>query len=280
MMNKTTFASILKKNIESYGLNLPVYDPILLRLQVELVKKEPNLHAIEKFIHSDQALSINLLKIVNSVRYRGLVEITTVKSAIMRLGISEIARIVSTEINKKMFTSPDSQIDAIMKKLWQHSLGCAFVTAWLSNRLDFGVLQNEAFFAGLFHDIGKLLILKVIAEKKLKDKSIIFPQELLLGAMDILHAEQGYQLMKQINLPINLAIIARDHHLQELDRDSYMLILVRMANHICHYMGIGLIIQDPFLDLLETEEADFLKITKADLEEIIKFLETTPCLST
>jgi hypothetical protein len=44
-------------------------------------------------------------------------------------------------------------------------------------------------------------------------------------------------------------------------------------------MGIGLIIQDPFIDLLETEEAVFLKITKADLEEVLKFLETTPSLS-
>lgn len=36
----------------------------------------------------------------------------------------------------------------------------------LAGMLDCGVVREEAFSAGLFHDIGKLLILKVIEKKK------------------------------------------------------------------------------------------------------------------
>lgn len=278
MTNEKTFVAALKKHIESERLTLPIFDAVSLRIHIELIKKEPSFRAVEKLIIADQALSSNLLKIANSARYSGLVETVTVKSAIMRIGMSEIARIVSADISKKMFHSRDSQMAAITKKLWQHSLGCAFAAGLLSSRLDFGVMQNEAFFAGLFHDIGKLLILKVIAEQKRKDRSITVADELLLNAMDILHAEQGYLLMRQINLPEMYAVIARDHHLQDFDRDNYLLALVRMANLVCHFMGIGLV-HDPCVALLETEEAVLLNLTEPDLEALQDFLNSTPGLA-
>lgn len=278
MANEKTFVTTLKKHIQSERLTLPVFDAVSLRIHMELIKKEPSFRAVEKLILADQALSSNLLKIANSARYSGLVETTTVKSAILRIGMSEIARIVSADISKKMFHSRDSQMAAITKKLWQHSLGCAFAAGLLSSRLDFGVMQNEAFFAGLFHDIGKLLILKVIAEQKRKDRSVTVSDALLLDAMDILHTEQGYLLIRQINMPEMYAVIARDHHLQDFARDNYLLALVRMANLVCHFMGIGLV-QDPSIVLLETEEAVLLKLTEPDLEALQNFLNSTPGLA-
>lgn len=278
MADGNTFVAALKKEIESEQFTLPIFDSVSLRIQMELIKKNPDFHAVEKLIIADQSLSSNLLKIANSVRYRGLVQTSTVKAAITRLGMTEIARIVSMDISKKIFNSRDRQINAIMKKLWQHSMGCAFAAGMLSHRLDFGVMQNEAFFAGLFHDIGKLLILKVIAQKKQKDASMTIPDHLLLSAMAILHAEQGYLLMHQINMPQMFAVITRDHHLQDYDRTNYLLILVKMANHICHHMGIGLT-QDAAIELLETEEAVLLNLSQADLEEVGIFLHSTSGLT-
>lgn len=278
MADEKTFVAALKQHIESERLTLPIFDAVSVRIQLELIKKEPNFRIIEKFIIADQALSSNLLKIANSVRYCGLVETTTVKSAITKIGMSEIARIVSTDISKKIFNSRDSQIAAITKKLWQHSMGCAFAAGLLSSRLDFGVMQNEAFFAGLFHDIGKLLILKVIAEKKRKDIPVAVSDALLIGAMDLLHAEQGYLLMQQINMPKMFAVIARDHHTQDFDRTDYLLILIRMANLVCHSIGIGLL-HDPSIALLETEEAVLLKLSQSDLEALKDFLASAPTLA-
>lgn len=274
MTNENSFVAVLKRHIESEQLSLPIFDSVSLRIQMELIKKNPDFRAVEKLIIADQSLSSNLLKIANSVRYRGLVETSTVKDAIVRLGMTEIARIISTDISKKIFNSRDLQVNAIIKKLWQHSMGCAFASGMLSHRLDFGVMQNEAFFAGLFHDIGKLLILKVIAQKKQKNSAIAVPDELLLNAMEILHTEYGYLLMQRINMPQIFAVIARDHHMQDFDRTNYLLILVKMANHICHQMGIGLA-HNAAIDLLETEEATLLNLAQADLEEVENFLKNT-----
>ena len=274
MTNQQAFVESLRTSLESERLTLPVFNPISLRVQQELVKKDPDFAKIEKLIRADQSLSSNIVNIANSALYRGLLPVTTVKSAIVRLGISEVVRIAFTDINKKIFTSRDSQIDAIMKRLWQHSLGCAFAAGMLSRHLDFGVMQHEAFSAGLFHDVGKLLILKILAEKKRNNKKMMVSEEVLLGAMDLLHSEQGEHLLRQIKMPEIFAVIARDHHLEEYDQDNYLLVLVRMANHICHALGIGLK-EELDMPLLQRPEAIQLLLTQPDLEKIEQFLRTT-----
>jgi len=274
MEHNPAFVSALKSFLEEQRHTLPVFNPISLRVQLELVKKEPNFSRIEKLIRADQSLSSNLVNIANSALFRGLSPVHTIKGAIVRLGIAEVARIAFIDINEKIFISGDRQIDAIMKKLWQHSLGCAFAAGMLSQRLDFGVMQHEAFSAGLFHDIGKLLILKAMAEKKRKSRGLNVSEAVLLGAMDLLHSEQGEHLLQQIQMPAVFAVIAREHHTEDYDRDNYLLVLVRMANHICHYLGIGLS-HTPDLVLLRQPEAKQLRLSQVELDKIQQFLETT-----
>jgi len=278
MTKSKAFVDTVRTYIESEKLSLPIFDPVAMRVQLELIKKDPDVRKVEKIIIADQSLSSNILKVANSARFGGLVKTTTVRSAIVRLGTTEIGSIILLDMNRKNYRSNDPKIRVIMKKLWQHSVGCAFAAGWLSKRLDFGVMQNEAFFAGLFHDVGKLLILVVIERKKNKEKGIKINNNLLLGAMDLLHPEQGAKLMERLGLPGASCLIAREHHQAALDRDNYLLVLVRMANYVCHRMGIG-IKNDENLDLLATEEAEVLNLTAEDLEELQLFLESTPSLA-
>lgn len=274
MEHDQPFVTALKSYLEAERHTLPVFNPISQRVQLELVKKEPNFSKIEKLISADQSLSSNLINIANSALFRGVQPVHTVKGAIVRLGITEVTRIAFIDINQKIFISGDRQIDTILKKLWQHSLGCAFAAGMLSQRLDFGVMQHEAFSAGLFHDIGKLLILKALAEKKRKTKGLNVSEEVLLGAMDLLHGEQGEHLLLQIQMPEIYAVIARDHQAEAYDRNNYLLVLVRMANHICHHLGIGLS-HSPNLVLLHQPEAKQLRLSQMELDNIQQFLETT-----
>jgi HD-like signal output (HDOD) protein len=264
----------LSKFLELEQGALPIFSAVSLQLQLELIKNDPDIKIVEKLIVADQSLSSTVLKIANSVRYCGLVETTTVKSAIVRLGMSEIMRIVSTDISNKIFSSSDSQINAIMKKLWQHSVGCAFAAGILSNSTACGLVQEEAFTAGLFHDIGKLLILKVVEEKKKKYKLFAIPNELLLASMDALHANHGYRLLNRIKLPRMYALVARDHHLERYNRQNLLLVLVKLANTICHQMGIGFV-HNPSLDIMKTEEALLLNLTDPDLDKLRKYLLNT-----
>ena len=276
MKNQEKFFTQLNKLLDAEQGTLPIFSAVSIQLQLELVKDQPDLKIIEKLIIEDQSLSSTVLRLANSARFFGLLETTTVKSAIVRLGMAEIMQIISADINNTLFRSHDRQIDTIMKQLWQHSVGCAFAAGILAN-LDFGVVREEAFFAGLFHDIGKLLILKVIEEKRHKYKILQVSDELLLEAIELLHAKHGYRLLDRIKLPKIYAIVARDHHLKRYDQDNHLLILVRLANNICHQMEIGLV-HEPSLDIMSTEEAVALNLSEPDLEKLKTFLLNSPSL--
>ena len=269
---------VINRYIAADTLSLPVFNNAAVRLQMELVKPEPDLRVIEQVITSDQALSSQVLKIANSAFYRGLVEVGTVRAAIIRLGMREIGRIVLMAASEQHFRSRDRTIALVMKKLWQHSVGCAYGTAWLARRRDCGVEQSQAFFAGLFHDVGKLFVLMVIEQIKRKNKSLKLTDTLLMEAMNRLHAREGSRLLTRWNMPGHLHVIARDHHNAEIDAQNRLLVLVRMANLVCRKLGIGLA-EDGSLLLAATPEANLLGLTGTDLAELEGALEDTRVLS-
>jgi len=277
MKSQEKFLAQLNKSLESEQGTLPIFSAVSLQIQLELIKDQPDIRAIEKLIVEDQSLSSSVLRRANSVWYCGLVDTTTVRSAIVRLGMAEIMQIVSNDINNKLFSSKDDQIDVIMKQLWQHSVGCAFSAGILANVMHCGVVREEAFTAGLFHDIGKLLILKVIEEKKKSYKILEVSTELLLTTIAAMHAKHGYRLMDRMKLPKMYAVVARDHHLKKYDQENALLTLVRLANTICHQMGIGFI-HNPTIDVLSTEEAIALKITEPNLDKVRHFLLNSPSI--
>jgi HD-like signal output (HDOD) protein len=278
MITSVSLIDVISQCIESGEINLPVFDTNAARIQQEMAKEEPDLQIIEKIINSDQALASEVLKIANSSFYRGLAEVGTVRAAIMRLGVKEIGRIVLLAASKQHFKSTDKTINKMMKKLWQHAVGCAYGAVWLAKRHTYGVDQSQAFFAGLFHDVGKLLILVVVEQVKQKKSTLQITDALLTEAMANLHAGGGSKLLKQWNLPEYLCIIARDHDSTEIDDKNYLLLLVRMANLVCHKLGIGLE-HDAALALPATFEAHLLNLSEIDLAELEITLEDTAVLS-
>jgi len=277
MAAPVSLVDLINQCIESDAVKLPVFNTAASRIQQELAKKEPSIPVIEKIITADQALATQVLKIANSPFYRGLAEVGTVRTAIMRLGMQEIEKVVLLATSRQHFNSTDKSINVLMKKIWQHAVGCAYGTLWLSRRHAYGVDQGQAFFGGLFHDVGKLLVLVTIEQIKKKNRTLEIPEALLLEAMAKLHARLGAKLLGQWNMPDYFCVVARDHHGQGVDEKNMLLLLVRMANLVCHKLGIGLE-KDPALTLPATLEASLLNLTEIDLAELEIVLEDTAVL--
>lgn len=278
MSTPVSLIDVINRCIESDSVSLPVFNTAAARVQQEMARKEPSLQVLERVITSDQALSTQVLKIANSPFYRGLAEVGTVRSAVMRLGMKEIEQIVLLATSRQHFASKDRTISLLMKKLWQHAVGCAYGTVWLAKRHTYGVEQSQAFFGGLFHDVGKLLILVIIEHVKRKNTALKLTDGLLLEAMAKLHAREGNKLLTQWNMPDYFCVVARDHHTVEIDDKNTLLLLVRMANLVCHKLGIGLV-KDTALVLPATVEANLLNLSEIDLAELEIALEDTAVLS-
>ncbi len=279
MSQHVSFIDIVKQHIESSNLILPVFSSSAIKLHQELIKKEPDLKIVEKLINIDQSLSSQILKTANSSFYRGLSEILTIKAAIVRLGIQEIGKLALLTSSKSQFRSSDKLLNIMMKKLWQHSIGVGLGAHLLAKRCALNDVAEHAFFAGLFHDVGKLFILLVLDDLKKKKKSLNFSPSLILEAVNDLHTEQGYLLMQKWNIPEQYCLIARDHHQDPLtDADDSLMLLVRLANMACAKLGIGFK-SAPELDTSSSQEAEILNLTEQDLAEMEVKLEDTKILA-
>lgn len=271
MNTSKPFTEEIEEYIDSGKAALPVFNPTAYRVQQELVKKELEIGKVEKLITQDQALVSEVLRLANSPCYRGLAEVETVKSAIVRLGTQEVCRITLLAAAKGQFRSADKNLQQLLKQLWRHAAGAALASHWLTKRCSYDELLGQAFFAGLLHDVGKLAILIVIEQIKL-NKSKQMTEALLKEVINTLHAKEGYKLMQNWNMPEQYCVVARDHHLNEVDQKNSLLIIVRLADMTCHKLGIGTEPRED-LDLAATQEAKLLNLSELDLAELEIMLE-------
>ncbi len=279
MSINTSLIDIVNDRLNLKDDFLPAFDSNAFKIQQEASKKSPDIQVIEKLIVQDQALTSQVLKLANSAFYKGLNKVTTVKNAIMRLGTKEVANIALMVSQKSGYKSKDPYYQKIMDNLWRHSVACAVGSHWICKNGQFDDLAQEAFFAGLLHDIGKLLVMAVIADVKSSGIIDINPPEAFLNdVMKTLHADKGYTLMTAWNLPEKYAIVVRDHHAEFYDTGNYLLTIVRLANITCNKIGIG-DSSDPNIVLTATAEAETLGLSEIKLAQLEIKLEDTMALS-
>jgi HD-like signal output (HDOD) protein len=259
---------IVEEFIASEKTVLLPFDKNVLRIQQEIGKEEPDTRVVENLIVSDQALTSQVLRTANSAFYRGLVKVSTVHDALIRLGTTEIANIVISVTHRKQYRAKDPFVRTIMSKLWTHSAGCAVGSQWLAQRSGLKSRAHEVFIAGLLHDIGKLFVLTVIDDIKASGRINVMPsQDLIRELMVNLHTEHGYSLLKNWNLPEVYCEIALKHHEDAHDKEDTMLMVVKLANHACNKLGIGMQ-ADPTLLLAATAEAYSLGLSEITLAEL------------
>ncbi|HBA88381.1 MAG TPA: phosphohydrolase [Geobacter sp.] len=273
-MHTKPFVEIVKEQLESETLNLPVFHPIALKLQGILSSQDFTIDQVVALIVKDQALTSQILRLANSAFFSGLAKVTTITDAVVRLGASEIASIAmlaSQQSSYNSFTLPD--LKSHSQLLWKHAIGCAIGTRWLCGRSGYKQLAQEGFIAGLLHDIGNLLILKVLEGILLGEtdhKGV--SRELTTEIMVAMHTESGYQLMRKWNLPDVYCTIVRDHHDEQGDPGNVLLSLVRLVDSACRKLGLGCT-AEPNLMLAATSEAQEMgikEITLAELEIMIE----------
>ncbi|GFO62725.1 HDOD domain-containing protein [Geomonas paludis] len=273
-MQSKPFVDVVKEHLESETLNLPVFHPVAVKLQAILSGKDFTIDQVVALIIKDQALTSQILRLANSAFFSGLAKVTTITDAVVRLGAREIASVAmlaSQQNSYNSFTHPELKSQS--QVLWKHAIGCAIGTRWLCEKNGYKQLAQEGFIAGLLHDIGSLLILKVLegivnADTERKGVS----RELTAEIMAAMHTESGYQLMQKWNLPEMYCTIVRDHHKELTDTGDVLLSLVRLVDHACRKLGLGGA-PEPNLMLAATFEAQSMGIKEIMLAELEIMIE-------
>jgi HD-like signal output (HDOD) protein len=222
-------------------------------------------------LSKDQALASEVLKQANSAFYSGLRGVQTIQDAIMRLGSSQVFNYLVSGGQKQYYKSQNDTINRYYQILWKHALATATGSKWLLERMGRRNLANEAFLAGLMHDIGKLLLLKVLDSMVAEHEDIQLTDVFITKLFRSMHVEQGYSLMNQWSIPAIYSDVVRDHHREDYNPADVLLMAIRTVNQVTRKVGMSTIV-DENLDSASLPEVSALAIEEdllPDLEAII-----------
>ncbi len=273
-MAQQSLQNLIIKALANDAFQLPAFPSVATKLQQALHDRNTRVVDLEKMIVGDQALASQILRVANSAFYKGLQRINTIQKAIIRLGVRQVAILAMAVSQQSLYHVRSPLINPYMKKLWQHAFASALGSQWLAHHCGCKEQADHAFMAGLLHNIGQLVILRVLDELSTSNQLGGQWSETLLNELlnSNMHNAQGYVLMKRWNLPEEYCIVARDHHKEPYDTDNILLVIIRLADQACEKIGVGLC-SDPNIALAATPEAQTLGMGEIVLAELEILLE-------
>lgn len=232
---------------------------------------------LNKLISNDPALVARILKVVNSAFYGLPGQIGSINRAIVLLGLNAVKNIVIAASLAKLFRGGRVSPHFSAKDLWTHSAAVGVMSRLIVTRLN-NHLPDEAFLAGLIHDIGILVELQgmrdslvEVAEKATKEERRYVDLETEVMGVD--HQALGAGLTARWKFPRSFQYVTGHHHqpMALAPECRWLACVVHVADHICVRDGIGytLTCKGEALDPLVLEE---LKLPIETLNELAKQL--------
>lgn len=260
---------------------LPTLPEIALRIRSLIMSDEGNASMLARLIEQDPSISAKILKVANSSFYCSANNrITSVKTAITRIGFNEIGHIALAVSLIRTFSRKSNVLD--YKQFWKHSLTAAYLTSLVAETGNEGFSPRERhalFLSGLFHDIGILVYDQFFHQQFEQIIEHAFKQEIsfLDAERDLYpsetHVALGAALLElwKIDLPVISGI--RFHH--NIEKAPVNLRPVAAATYLSEYIlcnsGLG-----SFEGLIRNGNKNiisFLKLTKEMLNNYITLAE-------
>ena len=236
-------------------------------------------HDLHEIVKNDPALSSRVLRVVNSAFYGLPGQIGSIDRAIMLLGLNAVKNIAIAASLSKMFRGGAVHDDLTGKDLWTHSVAVGAANKLITQAIGLA-LPDEAFLAGLIHDIGIVAELQCcsqeipkIVEAMRAGLDILTAEEKILGAN---HQEIGALLAAKWKFPRSFQFVTGYHHNpSELAEENRLLACVTyVADHVCTQKGLGLVKMRQDMHELDPAILEEIKLTESALEDVVENVES------
>jgi HD-like signal output (HDOD) protein len=250
--------TVRERSLRALG-QLPPFSPILNRLIASLASDDVSFAKIADLIEKDTVLAGNILKLVNSALYGLAGTVNSIRHAVSLLGINKLRNAALSMSVARMWNQVKTPPGWSTPTFNQHSVGVGILSDLLAQRLNVTYAEG-AFAAGLFHDLG-LLLVAIGLHDEYKQISLLcqqgnkWEQEYEIQVLGMTHAELSAEALAQWNLPEQIRTAVRYHGSPELDPTAIepgQLTLSRILNAADRYVkGTGM-----FVSLFENPEED------------------------
>lgn len=280
----------IKRILKLDSKKLPSFPQVAAKLLKASKDETASLADLSKIVETDPGISVRVLEIVNSAMYGLRRKITALSEAVVFLGLEEIKKLaIGMTVFEKMFKSGHAkEFDRLL--FWRHCLSVAVLSKEIARQTQYHD-PEEAYIAGLLHDVGKVLLDvqgirsygDFIQELFISTDLVIEKERSLLG---LGHDDVGAFFCSLWKLPEKLILAVKYHHQPfehlDLNRDELLLIsIVSLANFLCWTQGIGSfdIIRPPILppevektiDLNNIDIISCIQNMNKEVEDISKF---------
>ena len=259
--------------------DLPSLPHILVKLMEACSDESGSLGDIATILSHDPSLCSKVLRLVNSAYYGLGSRVEGIDQAVAYLGTSAVKNIAVCSAVYQAFNSRKGDKAFNLKVFWWHSLKCALLARIFAKEVAYGS-PDEAFVAGLLHDIGKLVLWVNFSEKYTAlIKKYVNRPEMLTAAESQLgatHSQIGAWLLDRWKFQSFVADSALYHH-EPLERVAHALPLVqivytadKLAGQTVEGREDGLRVAEKLHGFSQQQVIGFLARSDEELEEVAR----------
>jgi putative nucleotidyltransferase with HDIG domain len=225
-------AEALARQIEDDALDLPVLAGTAQRVMQMALDDDVDPVHLADAIRNDGAMAGNLLRIANSPLYRARSAIVSLQQAISRLGMQQVREIALAIVcESRVFRVRGFEQE--LTDLFRHCLATAHFAQEIARSKRWNV--EEAFLAGLLHDIGRPVLLQAVSDLARElDCRLAKPHALALVTSG--HERAGERLVARWELPARVADAVLHHHGHVAQAQGGPLFaVVGLADELAHF---------------------------------------------
>ncbi len=230
---------IKKAEAIAASIGIPVQPQIVLDIQNEAQRENPDFGRIADLVAKDVSMSARILKVANSPFFsRGKVD--SIMHAINLLGMRAFyAAVLSSALSEAFLTD-----NPALNRFWKHSMVTATAAGIVARKLRVAP-DDQAYTAGLFHDCGVVLMMKKFPDYMHIIDHVLYITilrpisekfDLIIGyendRYNTNHCVMGYVMSKSWRLSeaVNNAIMYHHHPNIDMHKD----ILTRKLSAVLH----------------------------------------------
>jgi HD-like signal output (HDOD) protein len=205
----------VKKQILEEITGIPTFPENIITLMQMCSSPDAEIEKIAQTIKMDVSVTSDVIKLANSAGFISGQRVEDINRAVMKIGLKNLKSILLASNARKIMESRYSKFE----ETWEHCNRVAFYSRQiaLKFKLQSGVADN-AYVAGLLHDLGQVILLAVDMNSVRKIAEIVHDRNIITTtvmeelSIGISHAEIGHLVSEKWNFPEFLAQIIRYHH--------------------------------------------------------------------
>lgn len=223
--------------------------PTLTQLMRMLRNPNCSIDSLAEVISHDQSVAVKILKLANSAVYSRGDAVTSVKEAVLRIGLERIGQAVINIGVVDQFGTADVSAHFNFVHFWEHSICCGLIASGLGEATE-ALDPDRAFALGLLHDVGRMVLIEHFHEEYEEvletAARLDLPLEQVESRLLLLnHAAVVERVLHNWGIPKDLIGPMANHHLSAANMREHAgkqlqeTAILALANRLSHALLVG-----------------------------------------